>query len=350
MPKKKSSEKPLVDDDFTFYKNNIFLVKSIDSIANSQVDDNTENHNSSLLKRIINSHEILLKSRLRSEPLCELVELIEDSRQALESQDDVIPEKSPLYFWHYLPSELGMGFTKDYANERMAIFHTHKDINDVWIVHKNNEKNIDTLTKHFEKYVPIAAGLLLIEWLRQSPDSEKSSALLLCMAALIKLDQMKLYSLFRSEAYEDDASRRKGKRHSDALLKHMILLEEELKSKAIDLWDNKDDQRWHAQMARDLTPEVNAPAIEKIVGELSKKYPRWETDENEKIRYKKEYKKRIKYETLSLGKATEVLYEAAKPFKKNRGPSPNKDGHQLNIEYFDHILSPDFHIPIDGDD
>ena len=349
MAVKNTKTKHMVDD-VTFYKTNSFLVSTMTAIAGEAIRDSNKASCAELLKNIIDDHEKMLCLKLKEEPLWEMESLLRSAQEILKQRKGVSLEKAPVYFKHHLPSEHGLGFNKDYASEKRAISYVHGDLNKIWIAYKDNESKSNILTKNFEQYVPIAAGLLLINWLKQSPDNGKTSALLLCISALIKLDQLKLYALFRSKAYEDYAACRKGKRHSDELLKDLIPLVGELKSKAIDLWDNKDDQRWHAQMARDLTPEVNAPAIEKIVGELSKKYPRWETDENEKTKYKKEYKKRIKYETLSLGKATEVLYEAAKPFKKNRGPSPNKDEYQLNIEYFDHILSPDFHIPIDEDD
>lgn len=138
---------------------------------------------------------------------------------------------------------------------------------------------------------------------------------------------------------------------TDELLKHLIPLENELKAKAIDLWKNHDDKRWHAQIAKDLTPEINKPVIEKINKELLEKYPLRETDKKQSQKHKHEYDKRIKYETLSIGRATEILYETAKPYKKNRGPGKNiKKIQSTNITCLDYDPNTDFFIPIDEND
>lgn len=255
--------------------------------------------------------------------MSKILELLNGANKILEARGRPRLVKFPDYSKNFIPLDHKIITTTSYANAAHAISSIRQDVNFIWEAYKEDDSKINILRNNYSRYMPIAAGLLLIDWLNDSKDSENPYAILLCMTALIKLAQAKLYALFRSEAYEAYASRKIGKKHSDELLKHLIPLENELKAKATDLWKNHDDKRWHAQMARDLIPEINKPAIEKIKKELSEKYPLHETDKEQGLKYKHEYSKRIKYETLSIGRATEILYEAAKPYKKNRGPGKN---------------------------
>ena len=353
MPAKKNTPNYFIDDDVTFYKRNSFLVGTIAAVAGGAVRDTSESTSEELFKQIIDDHEALLRLKLKEEPLCKIVALIKSATEFIneqKKQNKIFLEKSPIYFTHRLPSEHGLGYDQNYASERFAIYLEHRDFNDIWNAFKDDPSKIALLKKHYEQYVPVAAGLTLIEWLKASPDRNKPSSILLCMAALIKLDQTKLYALFRSQEYEAYASSKQGKRHSDEQLKGLMMLESKITSMAADLWRNG-DQRWHSQMARDLVEALNKPVIEKIRKELSDKYPSYETDENEKKLYQKEYNKRIKYETLSINRATEILYDVAIEFKKNRGKRKNNNETDSPNNFFDNFIPPtDFSIPIDEND
>ena len=351
MSSKKSVIDLLIDDDVTFYKKNSFLVRAMTAIVGDTLTTGKGTSVTDTLKAILNDHKRSLVLKLNEDPLSQILELLNGANKILEERGKPRLVKFPDYSKDFIPLDHKVITTTSYANAAQAISSVRQDVNFIWEAYKEDDLKINILRNNYARYMPIAAGLLLINWLNDSKDSENPYAILLCMTALIKLDQAKLYALFRSEAYEEYASRKIGKKHSDELLKHLIPLENELKAKAIDLWKNHDDKRWHAQIAKDLTPEINKPVIEKINKELLEKYPLRETDKKQSQKHKHEYDKRIKYETLSIGRATEILYETAKPYKKNRGPGKNiKKIQSTNITCLDYDPNTDFFIPIDEND
>lgn len=344
MSDQKSIFTNVLDNDLEFYQKNSFISRAMATIAAEESQKEAEKPAYQILMGVLEDHERSLVIKLNQEPLLQMAKLLKEAPEVIKKSGKVWIEKSPVYFRNYLPSDKKRDPYESYSNPGLALKSVHRDLSIIWNAYKNDKRKINVFFELYDRYVPAAAGLTLITWLKRSPNREKCSALLLCISALIKLDQLKLYNLFRSEAYEDYAARKKGKRHSDKQLEALKALENELKDKANDLW-KKGDKRWHSQMARDLTPIINAPAIAKIEKELSERYPSRETDEKENKAYIKEYKNKMKYETLSIGRATEILYDEAKTHKRQRGKKNNKENTwQINF------TTPDFYTPFSEDD
>lgn len=342
MPKGKNSTHFLIDDDVAFYRKNAFLVRAISDIAGTAINNEQEGSAVELLQSIIQDHKRSLVIRLSEEPLSEISSMIQDAKKAAAARKGVSLEKSPFYFRHYLPAGHEFDFQKDYASERMAIYRVHRDYNDVWAEYKDCSEKIDLLKSNYDRYTPLAAGLLLIKWLNESPDKEKLSGLLLCFASLIKLDQMKLYELFRSEKYEDYAASRKGKRHSDMQTDSRRPLENKLIEMAVNLWTNKNDQRWHHEMAEHLISIINDPVVRRIQDELTEKYPAHESNEKEAELFRREFNKRVKYETISCDRAKSLLLKPARDAKRAREPKKKQHGRDSHSNDFDNTYHPEY--------
>lgn len=323
MPNKEKTTRLELDDDIAFYKSNSFLVRAMSAIAGDALKVNSDQSPVELLKSIIDDHERSLVVKLNREPLNEMVTLLNHAREKSKNKLKISLEKAPVVFRPHLPQGHELGFEKNYANASMAISSVYSDLNLFWNVHKKNKRNVEVLINSSDRYIPIAAGLILINWLKDSPDHDKAAALLLCMAALIKLDQMKLYALFRSAAYEDYASRRKGKRHSDEYWGRLGPLERAARDMAIAVYKGG-ERPWHTQLIDPIRNEINKPIIEKIEREVSSLFPKYKTDESENEKYFKEYKKRIRKETLSKKKAKEVILRVSEGWDRDRSPNRRK--------------------------
>ena len=342
MPKGKNSAHFLLDDDVAFYRKNAFLVRAISDMAGTTINNEQEGSGVKLLQSIIQDHKRSLVIRLSEEPLSEISSMIQDAKKAAADREGVSLEKSPFYFRHYLPANHDFEFKNDYASERMAIYHIHRDYNDVWIEYKDCPGKIDILKNNYDRYTPLAAGLLLTKWLDESPDKEQLPALLLCFAALIKLDQMKLYELFRSEKYEDYAASKKGKRHSDKQTDSRRPLENQLIEMAVDLWMNKNDQRWHHKMAKHLTSIINGPVVQRIKDELAEKFPLHKSNDKDSALFNRELDKRIKYETISFDRAKSLLLKPARDANRAREPKKKQLNLNSNANDFDNIYHPEY--------
>ena len=323
MSSKEKTTRLALDDDIAFYKSNSFLVRAMSAIAGEALKINSEQSPVELLKNIINDHERSLVVKLNQEPLNEMVTLLEYAREKSKKMSKISLEKAPIVFRPHLPQGHDLGFEKNYANASMAISSVYSDLNLFWNVHKKNKRNVEVLINSSDRYIPIAAGLILISWLKSSPDHDKASALLLCMAALIKLDQMKLYALFRSTAYEDYASRRKGKRHSNEYWGSLGPLELAARDMATAIYESG-KRPWHSELVEPIRKELNDPIIEKIKKEISGVFTAWETDDIQSKLYQKEYNRRIKNETLSDKKAREVILRVAEKYDRDRSPKKNE--------------------------
>lgn len=322
MSNKEKTTSLELDDDIAFYKSNSFLVRAMSAIAGDALKINSDQSPIELLKSVIDDHERSLVVKLNREPLNEMVTLLEYAREKSKRKLKISLEKAPVVFRPHLPQGHELGFEKNYANASMAISSVYSDLNMFWDVHKKNKRNVEVLIDSSDRYIPIAAGLILINWLKSSPDHEKASALLLCMAALIRLDQMKLYALFRSSAYEDYASRRKGKRHSDEYWGRLGPLERAARDMATSIYESG-ERPWHSELIAPIRKEINDPIIEKIKKEISGVFPAWETDDIQSQLYQKEYNRRIKNETLSDKKAREVILRVAEKYDRDRSPKIN---------------------------
>lgn len=326
MPTKKNKDKVTVDNDSEFYKNSSFILKTMTDLAVAAHETHSKDNSLELLKSIINDYEHILHTKINHPPYDEIIALKKQAEIILKRKRKIFLEKSPMHYDHYLPPNLITITGSEYFNQILAIRDANYDINQIWLAHMNNSVVVGFLEKHFKNYIPIAASLFLIDRLKSSGNFNNFLSIFLCLIALLKIDHFKTYSFFRSEDYEKYISHKKGKKDSDTFWGARNDLENKAVVMAEELW-NSGDTKWHSQMAVHIAQILNEPILKKIHFSLNKKFPKHKIDPIVHQNYEKEFKKRIRGETICISRLKTLLLPISEKFNRNR--VPNRQGKKL---------------------
>lgn len=249
---------------FNYYKNNPFALVTFSSLAsNSKIFKKSTSHIDSL-RTILNDYELDLTNRLQVSPFAQIYEMFNNALKNDEEIESLKLVKSELVFRYYIPDNQSKIATRDYSNVLSAINEFNGMMNQAWRHLINDKKNIDLFRDNFEEFAGYMIGLIILERFKKSSDYNNFQASLMCLAALLRIDFLKLYAFCDSQKYSTELLKLKRK--------VFVRSTKEIKAEVLALANDEADEEWkkgdyrmHYEMSRKLAPKYKIMFKEKLL-------------------------------------------------------------------------------------
>jgi len=293
---------------FDHYKAKPYFLKylTLNSNKNSFYKKNVSEIDA--LHKMVDSYALELKQKLNSSPLKEFVFILKQAKKRRESEAGVCLDKAEVAFRYYIPDDLGRSKFKDLFNVGDIIKSINMDMNLCWKYMCINKDDIDLVKQCFNDYAVVKAKSIIIENLNKSDCHGNIQAVLMCLAALLRLDFVDTYAFCDSDGYKKYIVKKAGQKNAakaHSIRKKVLNLAEPLADKK---W-NEGSKLLHYEMIYDIMPELNDSLREALLKELEKSY------KNKTGRYKnKEEYERMKLKINRGGR--DFQYDEVLPYIK----------------------------------
>lgn len=324
---KKKRKEPKRQDDLNFYKDGNFITRSLSYSLGRAISSPSNQSELEVLHDVLSLYCEEIENQLASKPISEISRLIAEGTEILAKETTISLKKPDIYFKHYIPGDHQLKYKKKYASLQMAVHNTQFFINKAYLAFHDDEEVINFLKEHWDHYIIVASGKWLIDDLKESGEYDNLFSVLLCITTLIKLDMMKLYSLFRSEEYRDACEYQIRSDQGGKFWHDVKSLKETAFNEAWSLW-KQGDIRLHDKMAKHLVESYNAPIIDYYSELLGEKYPLKDSDSEQRVLYDAELKKALRTKIVTYDSIKKVIFPLA--VQLGRANDPRKRGKQTN--------------------
>lgn len=274
---------------FNYYKNNPFALVTLSLLAsNSKIFNESTLHVNSL-HIILDDYELDLTNKLQTSPLAKVYEMFNDAIKKDEETKGLKLIKSELVFRYYIPDNQGQSSIKDYSNVLNAINEFNGRMNQAWEYLLNDRENIELFRENFEEFAGYIISLIIIKRFKESPDYNSFQAAMMCLAALLRIDFLKLYAFCDSQKYSTELLKLKRK--------VFVRSTKEIKAEVLARANDEADKRWedgdyhmHFEMSGELETAYKLLFKEKLLEAALYSY----TNKVGLYRHENKYNERLK--------------------------------------------------------